>query len=172
MAVYLRLRMAGRLQGFADRVRPVAGASRLLLTRRGAELALATAVVWIAESIIFWLVGASIGLAITVLESTLVVVLASFFALIPAAPGYVGTYDAAVLFALGAMTSPAARRSARRCCSGFVVFVPVTLAGLVLMVARYGGLRAALRRSAQPGRPARQRPGRATESPRAGSRRG
>ena len=113
MAVYLRLRMAGRLQGFADRVRPVAGASRLLLTRRGAELALATAVVWFAESVIFWLVGASTRAGHLVLESTLVVVLASFFALIPAAPGYVGTYDAAVLFALRRARRPRQRGDRR-----------------------------------------------------------
>jgi len=172
MAVYLRLRLAGRLQGFADRVRPVARASRLLLTRRGAELALATAVVWLAESIIFWLVGASIGLSITVLESTLVVVLASFFALIPAAPGYVGTYDAAVLFALGALNVPGSKAIGAALLFRLVIFVPVTIAGLVLMVARYGGLRAALRRSAQRDVPPASGPAAPQESPLAGSHRG
>jgi len=172
MAVYLRLRIAGRLQGFADRVRPVARASRLLLTRRGAELALATAVVWLAESIIFWLVGASIGLSISVLESTLVVVLASFFALIPAAPGYVGTYDAAVLFALHAMDVPGSSAIGAALLFRLVIFVPVTIAGLVLMVARYGGLRAALRRSAQRDVPPATAPAAPQESPLAGSRRG
>jgi len=172
MAVYLRVRMTGRLEGFADRVRPVARASRLLLTRRGAELAVATAVVWLAESVIFWLVGASIGLAISVLESTLVVVLASFFALIPAAPGYVGTYDAAVLFALRALDVPGSAAIGAALLFRLVIFVPVTLAGLGLMFARYGGLRAALRRSAQPDAlPASARAAQ-PESPLAGSRHG
>ncbi|HWT25320.1 MAG TPA: lysylphosphatidylglycerol synthase transmembrane domain-containing protein [Solirubrobacteraceae bacterium] len=150
MIVYLRLRLSGRLQGFADRVRPVTRASRMLLTRGGAELAVATAAVWLAEAIIFWLVGASLGLTISVLESALVVVLASFFALIPAAPGYVGTYDAAVLFALGALDVPGNVAVGAALLFRFVIFVPVTIAGLILMVARYGGLRAALRRSARP----------------------
>ena len=90
----------------------------LLVTRAGVALAVATGAVWLAEAVIFWLVGESLGLGISVLESALVVVLASFFALIPAAPGYVGTYDAAVLFALHALDVPGNERSARRCCSG------------------------------------------------------
>jgi glycosyltransferase 2 family protein len=172
MVVYLRLRISGRLQGFADRVRPVARASRLLLTRHGAELALATAAVWLAEAVIFWLVGASLGLTISVLESALVVVLASFFALIPAAPGYVGTYDAAVLFALGALDVPGNVAVGAALLFRFVIFVPVTVAGLILMVVRYGGLRAALRRSARPAAPPASGPAAPPPSPAAGSRPG
>jgi glycosyltransferase 2 family protein len=159
LAVYHRLRRAGRMQGFADRVRPVARASGLLVTRTGIELAVATGAVWLAEAVIFWLVGESLGLGISVLESALVVVLASFFALIPAAPGYVGTYDAAVLFALHALDVPGNEAIGAALLFRFVIFVPVTIAGLVLMVVRYGGLRAALRRSAQPdARPATDAP--------------
>jgi uncharacterized protein (TIRG00374 family) len=171
MVVYLRLRIGGRLQGFADRIRPVARASRLLLTRTGALLAAATAVVWLAEAVIFWLVGASLSLGVSVLESALVVVLASFFALIPAAPGYVGTYDAAVLFALGALDVPGSAAIGAALLFRFVIFVPVTLAGLGLMVARYGGLRAALRRSARPDAPPASDRAAPPASPRAGSRR-
>ena len=106
------------------------------------------------------------------LESTLVVVLASFFALIPAAPGYVGTYDAAVLFALGAIDVPGSKAIGAALLFRLVIFVPVTIAGLVLMVARYGGLRAALRRSAQRDVPPASGPAAPQESPLAGSRRG
>jgi uncharacterized membrane protein YbhN (UPF0104 family) len=172
MIVYLRLRIRGRMQKFADRVRPVARASRLLLTRSGVELVAATAAVWLAEAVIFWLVAASLDLEVSVLESCLVVVLASFFALIPAAPGYVGTYDAAVLFALRALDVPGDVAIGAALLFRFVIFVPVTLAGLVFMVARYGGLRAALRRSGQPGAPRASAPAAESANPSAGSPRG
>src|SRR4051812_4089732 len=139
LAVYQRLRVAGRMERFAVRVRPIARASGLLVTRMGAALALLTGAVWLTEAVIFWLVGASLHLGVSVLESALVVVLASFFALIPAAPGYVGTYDAAVLFALHALDVPGHEAVGAALLFRFVIFVPVTIAGLVLMVARYGG---------------------------------
>ena len=170
LGVYQRLRVAGRMERFADRVRPVAKASGLLVTRIGAALAVLTGAVWLTEAVIFWLVGVSLDLGVSVLESALVVVLASFFALIPAAPGYVGTYDAAVLFALHALDVPGHEAIGAALLFRFVIFVPVTIAGLVLMVARYGGLRAALRRSAQPDGPPASDPVAPPASPLVGSR--
>jgi glycosyltransferase 2 family protein len=170
LGVYQRLRVAGRMERFADRVRPVAKASGLLVTRIGAALAVLTGAVWLTEAVIFWLVGVSLDLGVSVLESALVVVLASFFALIPAAPGYVGTYDAAVLFALHALDVPGHEAIGAALLFRFVIFVPVTIAGLVLMVARYGGLRAALRRSAQPDAPPASDPVAPPASPLVGSR--
>ena len=172
MAVYLRLRIAGRMAGFADRVRPVVKASRVILTWGGAALGAATAAVWLSEAIIFWLVSESLDLGIAVPDAALVVVLASFFALIPAAPGYVGTFDAAVLFALRALDVPGNQAIGAALLFRLVIFVPVTVVGLVLMVARYGGLRAALRRSARPGAPRASGPAGPPASPSAGSRPG
>jgi uncharacterized membrane protein YbhN (UPF0104 family) len=60
MVVYLRLRIAGRFQGFADRVRIVVAPLRLLLSRGGVELAALTIAVWAIESVIFWLVAHSL----------------------------------------------------------------------------------------------------------------
>jgi uncharacterized membrane protein YbhN (UPF0104 family) len=146
LIVYLRLRIAGRFAGFADRVRPVARASRLLLTTWGAGLFALSAGVWLCESLVFWLTAQSIHVGLSLLEALLVVVLGSFLALVPAGPGYAGTYDAAMLFALRAVD--VAHGAALGCVIlfRFVVFVPITLLGLVLMVTRYGGLRAILRR--------------------------
>ena len=172
MAVYLRVRMTGRLEGFADRVRPVARASRLLLTRRrgGARRRHRRRV---AGRVGHLLARRRLHRAgHLALESTLVVVLASFFALIPAAPGYVGTYDAAVLFALRALDVPGSAAIGAALLFRLVIFVPVTLAGLGLMFARYGGLRAALRRSAQPDALPASAPAAQPESPLAGSRHG
>jgi uncharacterized membrane protein YbhN (UPF0104 family) len=139
--VYLQLRRAGRLQRFADLVRPLAGASRPLLGSAGAALLALTVGVWLLEGLIFWLVGQSLTLDISLTEACFVLVLTSFFSLIPAAPGYVGTFEAAILFALGALDVHGGQAFAYALLVRFVLFFPVTVAGLGLLVVRYGGLR-------------------------------
>jgi uncharacterized protein (TIRG00374 family) len=144
--MYLRLRTAGRFEGLADRIRPIARASRQLLSPRGVALGGLTVFIWVLEGVVFWLCAQALDASITVPEGLAVMVLASLSALIPAAPGYVGTFDAAALFALHQL---GIRGGAALSCvllSRFIVFVPITVAGLLLVVARYGGLREALRR--------------------------
>ncbi len=143
---YLRLRVAGTFATFAERVRPITRASRQLLTVRGAELLAVTMVIWALEGTIMWLAAQAIDVPLGIGDGLVVVVLASLSALIPAGPGYVGTYDAAALFALHQVD---VRHGAAVSCVllfRFVVFVPITIAGLVVMIARYGGLRGALSR--------------------------
>jgi len=139
-AVYLQLRRRGRLAAFADRVRPVASASRPLWAPTGVWLAALTGVVWLLEGVIFSLVASSLGLHVSVLEGLFLDVLASFFALLPAAPGYVGTFDAAMLFGLHALDVRGGDAVAFTLLVRFVLFVPITLAGGILLVTRYGGL--------------------------------
>jgi len=146
MGVYLRLRIAGRFQSFADRMRLFLRPFRLLLSLHGVWLALLTGGIWALESVIFWLVAQSLELDVGLLGASLVVVLASFFALIPAAPGYVGTFDAAVLFALKALDVSSGAALGAAITYRFVVFLPITIVGLVLLITRYGGLHEALRR--------------------------
>jgi hypothetical protein len=113
----------------------------------GALLAVATAVVWLLEAVVFVLVAESLGLGIDLLEALFVNVLASFFALVPAAPGYVGTFDAAVIFGLKALSITGGAAVGFALLVRFVLFVPITATGLLLMLTRYGGL-AQLRRRA------------------------
>ena len=101
--LYRRLRRRGRFEKFAAAIRPVARASTILTKPEGGLLVAVTAFVWVLEGVVFWLVGRSLGLHIDLVGGTFLVVLASFFALIPAAPGYVGTFDTAVLFGLHAL---------------------------------------------------------------------
>ncbi len=147
--VYHRLRVAGHFERFATRVRPVAGASRLLITPWGFALFVLTAVVWLLEGTIFVLCARSLDVHLSLIEGFLSVVLASFFSLIPAAPGYVGTYDAAVLFALKAAGVTGSAALGVTLLFRFVIFVPITAVGLVLLLTRYGGI--AMLRSAERG---------------------
>ncbi len=137
---YFRMRSRGRMERFAAIVRPFARASRLLYGRVGLGLFLLTIGVWLVEGAIFWLVGRSLELGIHPVDSLFLVVLTSFFLLVPAAPGYVGTFDAALLFGLTALHVKGGEALSFVLLARFVLFVPITLAGIVLMFARYGGL--------------------------------
>jgi len=127
-------------QRVADLARPVVGAARPLLGRPGLVLTTATLFVWALESLVFWLIAAALGLDVAPVEACLVLVLTAFFSLIPAAPGYVGTFDAAVIFGLKALGITGGAAVSYGLLVRFVLFVPVTAVGLVLLVARYGGL--------------------------------
>lgn len=141
LVFYIRLRMKGRLERFAAAVRPFVRASRLLFGRLGVMLSLVTCGVWVLEGVIFWLIGSSLNLGIDVLEGTFLTVLTSFFLLVPAAPGYIGTFDGALVVGLHAIGIKGGQALAFVLLARFVLFVPVTVAGLILMVVRYGGLR-------------------------------
>ncbi|HEX8122959.1 MAG TPA: lysylphosphatidylglycerol synthase transmembrane domain-containing protein [Solirubrobacteraceae bacterium] len=146
LAVYLWLRRRGRFERFAVTVRPVVKALRPLIGPLGAVLAGTTLVVWLIEGVIFWLVAQSLSLDVTAAEGCSLLVLTSFMSLIPAAPGYVGTFDAAVVFGLKALDVTGGQAVAYALLVRFVLFFPITVAGLILLVARYGGLHQLRRR--------------------------
>jgi uncharacterized membrane protein YbhN (UPF0104 family) len=82
------------------------------------------------------------------MEALYIVALTNLFAMLPAAPGYVGTFDAAVVFGVKAIGGTGSAALSYLLVLRFVLFVPITLVGLLVLVARYGGwsrLRAALR---------------------------
>jgi uncharacterized membrane protein YbhN (UPF0104 family) len=146
VAIYERLRRRGRFERFATAVRPVARGAKPLLGKWGALLLGATLLVWLIEGTIFWLVAQSLELQVSLIEGCFLLVLTAFFSLIPAAPGYVGTFDAAVIFGLHALDVSGGQVVAYALLVRFVLFVPITIVGLGLLVARYGGLRQLRRR--------------------------
>ena len=145
---YLRLRVAGRLERFAGKVRPFTRSTRSLLTPMGAVLGIVSVALWCLEGLVFWLCTRALQIPVGFDEATVVVLLASLSGLIPAGPGYVGTYDAAALFALHRVGVRGGTAVGAVLLFRFVVFVPITLVGLVFMIARYGGVRGAMRREA------------------------
>ncbi len=127
--------------------------SRRLWSRRGTELLALSAGLWIVEGGVYAVLGSVAGVHMTLLDGLYVMALANIAALVPAAPGYVGTFDAAVLLGIG-LVSATGHPSALAyvVLVRFVLFVPITLTGLVALVARYGGRRqiARLRGAPQP----------------------
>jgi uncharacterized membrane protein YbhN (UPF0104 family) len=141
LALYLRLRRGGRFERFAAAIRPVAGASRLLTRRQGIPLGLLSLAIWCIDAVAFMLIARSIGVELSLPDASVVVVLAALGAAIPAAPGYVGTFDAGMLLGLGAAGVEGGAAVGVLLLTRFLFFVPVTIAGFLALVLGYGGLR-------------------------------
>ena len=120
---------------------PMAAPSRQLLSRFGLALLLLSLLIWCVEASVYIAVGHAVDITLSLRDGLAVVAFTNAAALIPAAPGYIGTYDAAVIFAVGAVTD-AAKSSilSYLLLLRFALFVPITAVGLVLLVVRYGGL--------------------------------
>lgn len=114
--------------------RPVAAVSRSLLGPVGALLLGASIALWICEASVYLVVGSAVGVHLGVVGALYVMALANLSAVIPAAPGYVGTYDGAVLLALRSLGKPAL---GYLLVLRFVLFVPITVAGFAVFLARY-----------------------------------
>jgi uncharacterized protein (TIRG00374 family) len=119
---------------------PMAEATRRLRSNHGMQLLGITFVVWALEWIGWWLTAHAAGLDFGVLEVGYLMGLASVFALVPSGPGYVGTFDAAVVFGVRALGRTGAQALSYVLLLRFVVTVPITLIGLVVLVAGYGGV--------------------------------
>src|SRR3954470_8602821 len=128
-----------RLQRAIELATAVLRPSRALLSPTGALLLLGTLLIWVLEALVYQTVASAVDLPLHGVDALYLVALTNLVALVPAAPGYVGTFDAAVLFgvkALTGVTSGATYVVALR----LVLFVPITLVGLVLLIVRHGGL--------------------------------
>lgn len=140
LAAYLRLRRRGRFERFAMTIRPVARASKLFARPRGIALAVLSLLIWCLDGVTFLMIAHSVDVDLAVLPAVAVVALASLVAAIPAAPGYVGTFDAGILFGLHAAGVKGADAVGVLLLTRFMLFVPVTVAGLGTLVVGYGGL--------------------------------
>jgi glycosyltransferase 2 family protein len=115
-------------------LRPVLGATRGLASVHGAVLLTGSIVLWCCEASVYLLVGHAVGVPLSVVQALYVMALTNLSMLVPAAPGYVGTFDAAVLLALRSLHLPAL---GYLLVLRFVLFVPITVAGFSVYVARH-----------------------------------
>jgi len=104
--------------------------------------------IWALEASVYLTVARALRIDMGAMDSLYLVALTNLFAMIPAAPGYVGTFDAAVIFGVKAIGDTGSAAVSYLLLLRFLLFVPITLVGLVVLVTRYGGwsrLRAAVR---------------------------
>ena len=131
-----RLDAAERVRGF---LRPLATATRNLVSAHGLALLALSLAIWALEAAVYFAVARAAHLDLGPLGAVYIVALTNLFALVPAAPGYVGTFDAAVLFAVHSLVGSGAEAISYLLLLRFVLFVPITLVGFVFFVTRYGG---------------------------------
>ena len=119
---------------------PVLSSTLQLRGRHGLRLLAATLLIWGLEAGVWMSVGAAAGFRMDPIEGCYIVALASVFALIPSGPGYAGTQDAAAITGILALGGTESQAVTYLILVRFVLAVPITLAGLGLIAARYGGL--------------------------------
>ena len=151
--VFSVLRRRGALTRFRDFARPLADAPRALLSRDGAVLLLVTFGLWLFEGGVYLAVAHAVELDISVSGAMYLVALTNFVAALPAAPGSIGTFDAAVAFGAKALGGAGAVVVSYLLLLRFILYVPITVVGLVVMVVRYGGWARAALRARAPGEP-------------------
>jgi glycosyltransferase 2 family protein len=122
-----------------DWLRPLADAPRALLGREGVILLGATFVLWAFEAAVYLAVAKSVHLDFSMSGALYLVALTNFVAALPAAPGSIGTFDAAVAFGAQRLGASGSAAVSYLLMLRFVLYVPITVVGLVVLVTRYGG---------------------------------
>ena len=110
-----------------------------MLNRRGLLLLAGTFVLWSLEATVYLAVARAIDLDFSVSGALYLVALTNFVAALPAAPGSIGTFDAAVAFGAKALGASGSAAVSYVILLRFVLYVPITIFGLVVLVTRYGG---------------------------------
>lgn len=142
-AAVLLLRRNERVMGW---IRPVLSSTLRLRGAHGAAMLALTLLIWLGEAGVWMAAAAAIDFRINPLEGMYLVALASVFSLIPSGPGYVGTQDAASAIGIKALGGSGSTAVSFILMIRFVLVVPITSLGFLLLAVRYGGL-ANLRRA-------------------------
>jgi glycosyltransferase 2 family protein len=120
-------------------MRPMADSPRALMSRAGLVLLGVTFVLWTCESTVYWTVARSVDVHFSITGALYLVALTNFVAALPAAPGSIGTFDAAVAFGARRLGATGSEAVSYLILLRFVLYVPITLVGFLLLVTRYGG---------------------------------
>ena len=134
-------RLVRRNERLHAMVAPMASATlNLRRAHHGLRLLAMTLLIWAIEAGVWMSVGAAVGFHMDPIEGLYLVALASVFSLIPSGPGYAGTQDTAVAIGIKAIGGTGGTAIGYLLMLRFVIVVPITVAGLILLAARYGGL--------------------------------
>ncbi len=131
------LRRSERLH---ELVRPMLTSTLGLRSPHGAIMLGLTLAVWLLECFVWMSVGAAAGLDMSFLEGLYLVALASVFSMIPSGPAYAGTQDTAAVVGIKAIGGTNQIAVAYLIVLRFVLQVPITALGFVILAARYGGI--------------------------------
>ena len=130
-----------RNQRARELIGPMLTSTVQLVSAHGAGLVAMTGLIWLLETLVWMTVGLAAGFGMTLIEGLYLVALASVFSLIPSGPAYAGTQDTATIVGIRAIGGTGATAVSYLLLIRFVLQVPITIAGFVLLAARYGGIR-------------------------------
>ena len=99
----------------------------------------ATVLLWCVEGSVYLAVANAVGLDISATGALYLVGLTNFVAALPAAPGSIGTFDAAVAFGARVLGGAGGLVVSYVLLLRFILYIPITVVGLVVLVTRYGG---------------------------------
>lgn len=133
------MRRRGMLVQVRDFARPLLDSARAIKGRPGVPLLGATVLLWFLEGAVYLAVARAVELHISASGALYLVALTNFVAALPAAPGSIGTFDAAVAFGAKALGGSGAVVISYLILLRSVLYVPITIVGLVILVVRYGG---------------------------------
>jgi uncharacterized membrane protein YbhN (UPF0104 family) len=139
-AAYAWWRHRHHAQRLLDAVLPILLPLKPLLSFKGVVLLAGSVLIWLVEASVYGMIAESVDIHLGVSGSLSVVAFANLAALVPGAPGSIGTYDLAVGFATKAVTHSSRNVVSFIVLLRFVVYVPITIAGGLLLFFRYGGL--------------------------------
>ena len=122
-----------------DWLRPLADSPRALVSRWGLVLLAGTFLLWTIEGSVYWSIARAIDMDISIGGALYLVALTNFVAALPAAPGSLGTFDAAVAWGAQRLGASGSVALSYVILIRFVLYVPITIVGLVMLVTRYGG---------------------------------
>jgi glycosyltransferase 2 family protein len=122
-----------------DWLRPLADSPRAVVSRWGLVLLAGTFLLWAIEASVYWTVAQAIEMDISISGALYLVALTNFVAALPAAPGSIGTFDAAVAWGTHRLGVAGSVAVSYVILIRFVLYVPITIVGLVVLVTRYGG---------------------------------
>ncbi|MEJ7714614.1 MAG: lysylphosphatidylglycerol synthase transmembrane domain-containing protein [Thermoleophilaceae bacterium] len=105
----------------------------------GLPLLAVTVVLWCIEGSVYLAVARAVALDFSISGALYLVGLTNFVAALPAAPGSIGTFDAAVAFGSRVLGGSGGLVISYVILLRFVLYVPITIVGLVVLVVRYGG---------------------------------
>jgi glycosyltransferase 2 family protein len=140
-AGFVAYRIVRRNEKLLAFIAPMASATLgLRRAHHGLLLLAMTLLIWALEAGVWMSAAACVGFGMDPIEGLYIVALASVFSMIPSGPAYAGTQDAAAILGIKALGGTGAQAVAYIVMLRFIIVVPITLVGLVLLAARYGGL--------------------------------
>ncbi|MFT4035316.1 MAG: lysylphosphatidylglycerol synthase transmembrane domain-containing protein [Patulibacter sp.] len=115
---------------------------QLRSSRHLAQVAALTIFAWLLEGAVYLIASKAAGIDLHLGEAVYILATAAMFTMIPSGPGFAGTMDGAIAFTLHVLEEPKRLVGTYIFTVRFIIFIPITVLGGLLLVARYGGFAA------------------------------